>query len=182
MGLKVLITILAVFIFIALFINDFLKDKKARKEAIAEFSSAIDNILNSLYKVWSKYQKATKDISQQKRIVVGANAFHTIPAEFRPMLPGEWHWKITKLYPIPSAFVKKEKTQIDKFCGNIIKMISLYGQIQDLGGSSHDAERLPELRQQWETIVIEVIEQGNPLKPHNKSLEPDQQGHAVHVK
>ena len=169
-GLKILITILAVFIFIALVINDFLKNKKARKEVMSEFSSAIDEILNSLYEVWNKYQKTTKDIYQQKRVVVEANAFHTIPAEFRHILPGDWRWKITKLYPIPSAFVKKEKTQIDKFCGNIIKIISLYNQIRDLGSGSHDAAFLPAIRTQWESLISEVLEQGNPLKPHNKRI------------
>ena len=48
-GLKILITILAVFIFIALVINDFLKNKKVREEAISYFSATMDEILNSLY-------------------------------------------------------------------------------------------------------------------------------------
>ena len=170
------LSVVVAFIFIALVINDFLKNKKVRRETINFFSTTINEILNSLQSVWDKYQEATKNIYQQKKIVIDANALHLKPAEFRPMLP-DWRWNVTKLYPIPLVLLKNERKQIDEFCSNIIKIIFLYEQIQDLGSGSYDANHLlPELRQKWEILVIKVLEQADPLKKHNKSLHADGQG------
>jgi len=166
-GLKILITILAVFIFIALIINDFLKNKKAREEAIGYFSATMDEILNSLHKVWNKYQKMVKGDHQQRRVVEDINPLHTVPIEFRPMLPDDWRWNVTKLYPIPSIFSKDERSQIDKFCCSLIKIVSLYERIQNLGGSSYDANHLlPVLKAQWNELVPNTLERGNPLNTH----------------
>lgn len=161
---------LVIFVFILLVIYDFLKDKKVREDTINYFSTAIDETLNSLHDVWNKYQKVIKDSHQQQGVIVDIKNKHIIPAEFRPMLPDDWQWNVTKLYPIPSVLLKNERTQIDKFCCSIIKIISLYKRIQDLGSGSYDANYLPELRTQWKSLVTEVLERGNPLKKHNKPL------------
>lgn len=162
--MQIVIIPLAVFIFIALVINDAKKNKRAKKETIDEFSSVIEGILISLREVWGKYQEATKDPLQQKRVVKTVSSLHTVPVEFMLALPADWRWKVSKLYPIPSIFSKGERIQIDEFCCNIIGIISLYNQIQDLGDGTYDVDALPNFRSQWETQVSEVIEKGNPLK------------------
>ena len=77
-----LITIFAIIIFILLFIRDhkehLSKQKKAKEikqkeqqkheEVKRNILSTIYEILNSLHDVWNKYQEATKDIYQQKKL------------------------------------------------------------------------------------------------------------------
>jgi hypothetical protein len=173
--MQIIIIPLTIFVFIFFVINDVIKNKRVKKETINEFSSRIEGILVSLREVWDEYQEVAKDVYQQKRVVVATNPLHTVPAEFRTPLPADWEWKVSRLYPIPLVFLKDERVQIDKFCCNIIDIISLYSQIQGLGGGNYDADAFSKLRNRWETLLFKVIEKGNPLKKHNNRIHADTQ-------
>jgi hypothetical protein len=160
--MKIIITAIVLVAFIFLVINDFLKDRKRKKTK----QIIIEEILNSLRRVWHEYKETTKDI-HQKRVVMSTNTLHTIPAEFRPMLPN-WHWQMTELKPISDVFSEKETSQINQFCNDIDNIVFLYNQIRDLGGGSYDSTKLPELTKKWETLVTKVLEQGNPLNGVDK--------------
>ena len=76
----------------------------------------------------------------------------------------QWHRKEfekpTSLYSLSA----KEKQIVRQFYDNLVQITSKYNKIKKIG--TKVAERT-NLKEKLEALVTEVLDQGNPLKPHN---------------
>ena len=121
-------------------------------------SFEIDRILKELQNFWGKYQKISKDKNKHMEVVISTNPFTTTSVQFKYIFP-KLHQGVLKnirLKKIKDFHRKIEDTEF------------IYKELRSK--PKQDFEQ----RFQWEALVTEVIEQGNPLKKHNKSLETDQ--------
>ena len=142
------------------------KSNAQNKLIKTELSFEIDRILKKLQDFWGKYQKISKHMRKYGRIVKSLIPLTTIPAQFKHVFP-ELHQEVLKatlLIDVKAFYYKIEDIEF------------MYKELHNQ--SKQDFE----LTSQWKELVAEVLERGNPLKKHNKSLESDHQGCATHVK
>lgn len=125
------------------------EDNDAQNESIKTgLSFEIDRILKKLQDFWEKYQKISKDSQKYGGAIISKNPFTTTPAQFKHIFP-ELHQEVLK-------------------DTRLIEVREFYYKIKDIELVYKELRNQPkqdfELTFQWEALVAETIEQGNPLK------------------
>ena len=147
------------FIALALLVNRFNSRKtgESRKSIKDKLCFEIQNILETLDGFFKKYKNNLKDSWKYDGIVTSTNPPKTVPAQFKHP-PPELRQKFLKNYFPFHMLSKKEAIEVIDFCNKIEGIVLLYKQLQATGPQDF------ELTEQWEILVSEVIEKGNPLK------------------
>jgi len=144
------------------------KTRESRKSIKDKLCFEIQNILETLDGFLKKYEDNIKDAWKYDGIVTSTNPPETVPAQFKHP-PPELRQKFLKSYFPFHILSKKEAIEVAEFCNKIKDIVLLYEQLRTTGPQDF------ELTEQWETLVSEVIEKGNPLKPHNNRFHDDGQ-------
>lgn len=121
----------------------------AQNESIkAGLSFEIDRILKKLQDFWGKYQKVNKHMREYGRVVRSLIPLTTIPAQFKHAFP-ELHQEVLKdtlLIDVKAFYYKIEDVEL------------MYKELHNQPKQDF------EMTFQWESLVSEVIDRGNPLK------------------
>lgn len=114
----------------------------------AGLSFKINRILEKLQDFWGKYQKNSKDSQKYGGAIISKNPFTTTPAQFKHIFP-ELHQEVLK-------------------DTRLIEVREFYYKIKDIEFVYKELRNQPkqdfELTFQWEALISEVLECGNPLK------------------
>lgn len=121
----------------------------AQNESIkAELSFEIDRILKKLQHFWGKYQKVSKHMREYGRVVKSLMPLTTTPAQFKHTFP-ELHQEVLKdtlLIDVKAFYYKIEDVEL------------MYKELRNQPKQDF------EMTFQWESLVSDVLGQGNPLK------------------
>ena len=144
-----------------------LRTKKQNQPIIAQLSSEIEENIKQLQTFWRDYHRAKtgfnrpEDFSEIARAEIKRS--HIFPIEFRLSLPN-WYQAITEQHSLFSILPQKVATQVERFHLNLNSIAKNYNQIKAIVKEPRNPNQLLGLRTNWETIVSNVLEQGNPLK------------------
>lgn len=141
-------------------LEEIVEDFKSKKSVQAENNNAqnesiktglsfeIDQTLKKLQNFWGKYQKNSNDSQKYGGAVISKKPFTTIPAQFKHTFP-ELHQEVLK---------DARLIEVREFYYKIEDIEFIYKELRN------KSEQDFELRFQWEELVTEVLERGNPLK------------------
>lgn len=114
----------------------------------------IDRILKKLQDFWQEYQKNSGRSWKHGGIVIETNPFTTALVQFKCVFP-KLHQEVLK---------DSEPIKVREFYYKIEDIELVYEELR-----SNRAKDF-KIVKQWESLVSDVLKQGNPLKTHNKSL------------
>ncbi len=114
-------------------------------------SLEIDRIIKKIQALWQKYQKNSKSMWKYGGVVISTKPFTTTPVQFKCVFP--------KLHQ--EALKDSESIKVKEFYYKTEDIELIYKELR-----SHGAKDF-ELVQQWESLVAELLKQGNPLRSHN---------------
>ena len=144
-----------------------LRPKKQNRPIIAQLSSEVDENIRHLRVFWRDYQRAKngsnrpEDFSEIARAEIKRSQI--FPIEFRLSLPN-WYQVIAEQDSLFSILPKKMAMRVEQFHLNLNNITKTYDQIKDIVKKQYNSNQLLKLRTQWEVLVLEVLERGNPLK------------------
>lgn len=143
------------------------KQNRAIKNDVALEIDQNLQLLRDFWDTFQRFQMAPSAITQAlynvARIVVDPTIMKTIPREFRVDL-SRWHHEILEKQTSLVSLSEKEAKNVRQFHYKLDTITSMYEELRSLGKSNDDAMRRSELRDQWENIITEVLQQGNPIK------------------
>lgn len=117
-------------------------------------SFEIDRILKVLQNFWGKYQKISEDKNKHMEIVISKKPFTTTSIQFKYIFP--------KLHQGALKSIRLRKAK--DFHRKIEDIELIYKELRSK--PKQDFEQ----RFQWEALILEVLERGNPLKKNSFSL------------
>jgi len=147
------------------FTNKYLTNRN--QHIIAQLSSEINENIRHLQVFWRDYQRAKTgsnrpgDFSEIARAELKRS--EVLPVEFRLNLPN-WYQVVAEQHSLFSLLSKKVATQVEQFHLNLNSITKIYDQIKDIVKEQYNTNQLLKLRTQWESLVSDVLERGNPLK------------------
>ena len=145
----------------------------------SELSLEIDHNLKLLHDFWKMIGVSleeepitvTKGVTKVQQVVAenpSTKNIHTISKNFYLEETPIWHHKIFDESTSLTALSKKKKQAARCFYNKLNTIASTCENLR----TSKGATIVRELENNLKTLVSEVLERGNPLKKHNKSLEP----------
>ena len=169
--LRVLIGLVPILVLLAILRNSI--DKRTNKKSqllTDELSLEIDHNLKLLCDFWEKFKgllsehlSLSEAIRKTTRVVISQSPMETAEIgsiESEIDLP-IWHRKVFGM-PTPLVGISNRKKQeVNQFYDNLETIASIYEKIKRFG---YKVVRRTNLEEQLESLVTEVLKQGNPLK------------------
>ena len=150
--------------------------KNKNQQLIAQLSSEINENIRILQVFGRDYHRIKKGFNRPEDFSEIARAelirSKVFPAEFRLSLPN-WYQVVAEQHSPFSLLPKKVATQVEQFHLNLNSITKIYDQIKDIVKEQHNTNQLLKLRTQWETLVSDVLERGNPLKATFAALQTE---------
>jgi hypothetical protein len=137
----------------------------------ANLSLEIDHNIKLLHEFWEKIGVSsakepisiTQALNKAKRIVSKkptAKIFHTIRKDYYLTEPPRWHCKEVDKPTSLDALPEKEQQGVRQFYDKLDAIILIYKKLR----TSKESSIIEELENEIETLIVEVLNQGNPLK------------------